>query len=190
LGSCGTTVWGSGKLKYGQVWKGKITLTHSNSDTWGSFNQTHVLLVCKECSMLGHTKKIVVFPLTLWKKNRVGSSAINFIFFLNFIFNASEYIANSNIIMRIFIELNKGFISCIHRTSVHMQNCPYLCTGLQIQRCVLYFWNKLDFFLRGSIKFLGSGLKFRVGQVSRNTTFFFCMAWVIRKANELSAQMS
>jgi hypothetical protein len=44
------------------------------------------------------------------KKNRVGRLEINFIFILNFISNSSIHIANSNKIMRIFIELNKGFI--------------------------------------------------------------------------------
>jgi hypothetical protein len=34
---------------------------------------------------------------------------------------------------------------------------------------------QIRFFLRGSIKFLGSELKFRVDQVSENRTFFFCM---------------
>jgi hypothetical protein len=50
-----------------------------------------------------------------------------------------------------------------------MQNCPYLCK----YKDVFYiFGTNLFFFLRGSIKFLGSGLKFRVGRVSGSTTFF------------------
>jgi hypothetical protein len=53
---------------------------------------------------------------------------------------SSEYMANSKTVMRIFIELNKGFISCIHRVSAHMQNCPYLCTG-----CKYKDWNKFEF---------------------------------------------
>jgi hypothetical protein len=110
------------------------------------------------------------------KQNRVGRSEINFIFFFNFISNStcsSEYISNSKKVMRIFIKFNKGFISCIHRASVHMQNCPYLCTGCKYKD-VNYIsgTNYFFFFLRGSIKFLGSGQKFRVGRVSGNTTFF------------------
>jgi hypothetical protein len=110
--------------------------------------------------------KNVVFLLT-WKKNRVGG--LEFLnFFFNFISNSSEYIANSNTIMRIFIELNKSCISCIHRASVHMQNCPVANTKM----CSI-FLEQIRFFLRGSIKFLGLGLKFRVGRVSGNTFFFF-----------------
>jgi hypothetical protein len=129
-------------------------------------------------STLGHTKKNVVFPLTLWKKkNRVGGLEINFNFFLNSISNSSEYIANSNTVMTIFIELNKDFTFCIHRASVHMQNCSYLCTGCKYKDAFYIFWNKLDFCLKGSIKFLGSGLKFTVGRVCRKAFFFFfCMA--------------
>jgi hypothetical protein len=73
--------------------------------------------------------------------------------------------------LHFLIEWNKCFISCIHRTFVHMQYCSYLCK----YKDVFYIFGNWFFFLRGSIKFLGSGLKFWVGQVSGNTTFF-CVA--------------
>jgi hypothetical protein len=114
--------------------------------------------------------KNVVFPLTLWKKNRVGNK---FYFFLNFIFNWSEYIANSNTVMRIFIELKKGFISCIHIASEHTCRTAHLFALVANTKICSIFLEQIRFFWRGSIKFLGSGLKFRVGQVSGNTTFFF-----------------
>jgi hypothetical protein len=44
---------------------------------------------------------------------------------------------------------------------------------LQIQRCYIFLEQIRFFFLSGPIKFIGSGLKFRVGRVSGNTTFFF-----------------
>jgi hypothetical protein len=74
--------------------------------------------------------------------------------------------------VKIFIELNKGFISCIHRASAHMQNYPYLCTGCKYKdACIHIFGTNQLSFLRGSIQFLGSALKFKVGRVSRITFF-------------------
>jgi hypothetical protein len=81
-------------------------------------------------------------------------------------------IANLSTIMIVFIELNNDFISCIHRASAHMQNCPYLCIGWKYKDLLYIFGANSKFFLRGSIKFLGSELKFWVGRVSGNTTFF------------------
>jgi hypothetical protein len=86
------------------------------------------------------------------EKNRVGRSEIDFLFLLNFISNSSEYIANSNTIMRVFIELNNGFIS--YRTA-------------HIKMCSIYL--KL---VRRVLQFLWSGIKSRVGRVCGNTTFF------------------
>jgi hypothetical protein len=62
------------------------------------------------------------------KKNRVDRLEMN-LKKKKIISSSSEYIANSSTIMRVFIELNNDFISCIHRASAHMQNYPYLCIG-------------------------------------------------------------
>jgi hypothetical protein len=77
--------------------------------------------------------------------------------------------------MRFFIEWNRGFISCIHRASAQIQNSPYLCTGCKYKdKDVLNISGKiLKFFWERSKKCLELGQKFRVGQVSGNTTFFF-----------------
>ena len=66
--------------------------------------------------------------------------------------------------MRVFIELNNGIsFLCTYA------DLPISLHWLQIER----FKQIRIFFLRGSIKFLWSGLKLRVGRVSRNTTIFF-----------------
>jgi hypothetical protein len=111
-----------------------------------------------------------MFPLTLWK-NRVGKSEILFSFFFLFYFQFKWIHCNSNTIMRLFIELNKGFISCILEP-LYTCRTAHIFAVVANTKMFLYFWNKLFFFLRGSLKFLGSGLKFRVGRVNRNTTFF------------------
>jgi hypothetical protein len=86
---------------------------------------------------------------------------------------SSKYIANSSTIIRVFIELNNNFISCIHGASAH--ELPVSLHRLQVQRCVQDFWNKLEFFFffERVNKILGSELKFKVGQVSGTTKKFF-----------------
>jgi hypothetical protein len=101
---------------------------------------------------LDQIKKCCVSASVVKKGRWVGNKLI---FFFNFISNSSEYIANSSTIMRVFIELNNGFIPCIHRTfeCTHAE-LPISLHWLQVQRYALYL-DFFYFFLRVSIKFLG-----------------------------------
>jgi hypothetical protein len=125
----------------------------------------------------GHTKKNAVFPLTLWGKKigKVGRKWILFLFLILF-----PVQVNTLQIQTQLWEFSLNWTKALFPVSIEplctCRTAHIFALVANTERCVLYFWNQLDFFLSGSIKFLGSGLNLRVGRVSGNTTFF-CMAW-------------
>jgi hypothetical protein len=142
------------KVIFGQVWK---FLRHMKSWCILLYLTNWLKAIIKESTFISndwellkqkHTciqaiQKKCCVSANIVKKNRVGRWEI---FFFNFITSSSEYIANSNTIKRIFIELNKGFIFCIHRASVHMQKCPCLWTGWKYKGVFYIFLEQIRFF--------------------------------------------
>jgi hypothetical protein len=89
-------------------------------------------------------------------------------------------------IMRIFSELKKALLPVSIEPLYTCRTAHIFALVANTKMCSIFLEQiRFFFFFERSIKFLGSGLKFRVGQVSGNTTFFLYGLMYISSRSEL-----
>jgi hypothetical protein len=106
------------------------------------------------------------------KKNRVGRSEIFFSVFKTVFPIQVNTLQNQTQLWEFSLNWTKALFP-VSIEPLHTCRTAHIFPLVANTKMYSIFLEEIRFFfLRGWIKILGSGLKFRVGQVSRNTTFF------------------